>query len=106
MKRFMMLFSANRKEESIIRHFLIKILLLLFLSTSYLSASHIHHDDVDHEEGCEVCVVINNFHSGDIPHSTVEILSIGYSYDEISQYDNYQLGHLPLGYYSTAPPAS
>ncbi len=102
----MMLCFASKIKENIIKHFLIKILILLFLGTSYLTASHIHHDDVDHDEGCEVCVVINNFHSGDIPHSTVEIPSVEYSYDEIAQYDNYPLKHLPLGYCSTAPPAS
>lgn len=93
-------------KENSIKHFLIKILLLLFLASSTLTASHIHHDDVDHDEGCEVCVVINNFHSGDIPHSAVEILSLEYSYDEITQYANYPLKHLPLGYCSTAPPVS
>ena len=91
-------------RSSIIKQLLIKILLFLFLVSSTLSAVHIHHDD-DHEEGCEVCVVINNFQSGDIPDSTVEIASLECSFDEIVQYESNVSKHLPLGYHSTAPPS-
>jgi len=101
-----MICFTKKIKERIIKHFLIKILLLLFLGTSYLTATHIHFDELEHEEGCEVCVVINNFHGGDISHAKVEIPSLSCNYDEIVFCESYTFTHLPLGYYSTAPPAS
>ena len=92
-------------RSSIIKHFLLKTLLLLFLGTSYLTATHIHHDDLDHEEGCEVCVMVNNFHSADIPHATIDIASVEWYFDDIVLYENYPVKHTPKGFYSTAPPS-
>jgi len=89
---------------NIIKHFFIKILLLLFLTSSTLTASHIHHDDLDHEEGCEVCVLVHNFHGVDLPHSTIEISSVEYSDDETAFHEYYFLKYTFKGYYSTAPP--
>ena len=96
----------KKMKENSIKYLFIKTLLFLFLVSSSLSASHIHHDDADHEAECEVCIVINNFYSGDTPKSTVEIASLECTFDEIVQYESYALKHLPLGYYSTAPPSS
>ncbi len=81
------------------------MLLLLFLVTSYLTATHIHHDDKSHEDGCEVCIVIHNFHSADIPNSTINIPFIPYIYDEIKIYHSSPVTYINKGYYSTAPPS-
>ncbi len=89
-----------------IKYFLLKTLLLLFLGTSYLTATHIHHDDLDHEDGCEVCIVVKNFHSADIPHSDIDISLVEYTYDEIKLYHISPVTDICKGFYSTAPPCS
>ena len=93
-------------KEYSIKYLFIKILLFLFLVSSSLSASHIHHDDADHEAECEVCIVLNNFHSADLPSSTVTIPELGHFFDAIMLPENYRLTHHSKGYYSTAPPVS
>ncbi len=87
------------------KHFLLKTLLFLFLGTSYLSATHIHHDELDHKDGCEVCVVVNNFHSADIPNATMDIPLVEYAYDEIRLCYISPVTHIYKGFYSTAPPS-
>ena len=64
-----------------------------------------HHDDLDHEDGCDVCVVVNNFHSADIPHSTIDIPSVEYVYAEIKLHHISPVTHIYKGFYSTAPPS-
>lgn len=88
------------------RQLLMKIFLLLFLVSNTVAASHIHHDDPDHGQECEICVIVNHFHSADVPHSAADIVLIAYGFDEITlQHDD--LVKLALkGYCSTAPPSS
>jgi len=61
--------------------FLLKFLVLFYLFSSYLSATHIHHDTSDTQEKCQVCIFIKNFQSGDvvIPLVLVFILSHTFS---------------------------
>jgi hypothetical protein len=87
-----------------IRHFSIKIFILLFLASYTFAASHIHHDNPDHEHECEICIIVNHFHSADIPHTPVYLSLVQYSFDEISLQSDYFFKLTHKGYYSTAPP--
>ncbi|WP_415406174.1 hypothetical protein ACLHDG_10435 [Sulfurovum sp. CS9] len=60
---------------------------------------------MDHEDGCEVCVVVNNFHSADIPNSVIDIHSLEYAHDEIKLHHTSPVTHICKGFYSTAPPS-
>jgi hypothetical protein len=88
------------------RHFFIKIFLFLFLASNTVAASHIHHDDPDHGQECEICLIVNNFHSADVPHSAVDISMIAYGFDETALQHDHVLKLTLKGYYSTAPPVS
>ncbi len=48
------------------KQILIRFLLLFYLSSSFLSATHIHKDHLVHDD-CKVCIVVKNLHSGDVP---------------------------------------
>ena len=71
-----------------------------------MGAVHIHHDCEDHSDACEVCVIVKNFHSADIPHLTIDIPSVEWHVDDIVLYENYLLKHTHKGFCSTAPPSS
>ena len=47
-----------------------KLLLLLYLFSSYLGATHIHKEAVASHTDCKVCVVVKNLHNGDTPASS------------------------------------
>ncbi len=87
-----------------ISNILFKIVIFLFLSTSYLSAIHIHHDSDKHKNKCEVCIVINNFLSADIPNNNIYsiVFEHNYFYEKILKESN--IIYINKGYFSTAPP--
>ena len=63
-----------------------------------------HHDHESHSDTCEVCVVVKNFNSSDIPKFGIELSTFTNLYEI-----NYLLYHyidttVLKGYHSTAPP--
>ncbi len=88
-----------------INNFLFKIIIFLFLGTSYLSAVHVHHEHDEHSNVCEVCIVVNNFQSADTPNNSVYITLFkqNYFYLKIAKISN--ISYINKGYYSTAPPS-
>lgn len=46
---------------------LIRFLLLFYLSSSFLSAIHVHDEHSHAHDDCKVCIVVKNLNSGDIP---------------------------------------
>ncbi len=64
-----------------------------------------HHECDEHSDTCEVCIVVNNFHSADLPNSTIEIPSVEYTHDEIKLHHISPVTHIYKGFYSTAPPS-
>lgn len=82
----------------------VRILLFFYLFSSFISASHIHHDaDISHDN-CSVCIVVKNLHSGDIaPSITLDKIIPTYStavplVEYYTQYTNLKYN------YSQAPP--
>jgi len=64
-----------------------------------------HNNDLGHEDGCDICVVVHNFHSADIPPATIELPLVECHFCPIVLHDNYPPKHSDKGFYSTAPPA-
>jgi len=64
-----------------------------------------HHECDEHADACDICVLVNNFHSADIPHSTIDIASVEWYFDDIVPHENYPLKHTLKGFHSTAPPS-
>ena len=87
-----------------INSFLYKVLLLLFLGTSYLSAIHIHQDEHELESACEVCVVTNSFKSLDIPNAIIDIASFKQNHFYKLLHKSFHIVYINKGYCSTAPP--
>jgi len=46
---------------------IIRLLLLFYLTSSYLSATHIHHETTLSDVDCKVCIMVKNINSGDTP---------------------------------------
>jgi len=85
------------------KHF-VRILLFFYLFSSFVSATHIHHDALESHADCKVCVVVKNLHSADVPsvHSFDNVLPY---YVSISELKNtcYAL-QIIKGYNAHAPP--
>jgi len=54
---------------------IIRLLLFFYLSSSYLSATHIHHDDLKSLNDCKVHLIVKNLNSADAPTTLFELLS-------------------------------
>lgn len=94
----------NKSWSHSIKAFLLKILFLFYLTSSYLSAVHIHHSDEAHADNCQVCIVVKILQNADLPpcEFDISILTIHYDAPETVCHD---VGtSLFKGYYSTAPP--
>jgi len=63
-----------------------------------------HHECEDHADACEVCVIVKNFHSADMPDAHITISSFEYTHDEIRLHHVSPVTHIYKGFYSTAPP--
>ncbi len=50
-----------------IRQRFVRFLLFFYLFSSYLGATHIHHDALASHHDCKVCIVVKNLHNGDTP---------------------------------------
>ena len=55
------------KKETKVKQILIRFLLLFYISSSFLSATHIHKDLLIVHNDCKVCIIIKNLNSGDVP---------------------------------------
>lgn len=55
----MILSPLNRRN--IIKQLIIKLLILFYLSFSFVSAVHIHHDLKEHLDDCQICVIVKAF---------------------------------------------
>jgi len=53
-----------------LQNVIVRLLLLFYISASYLSAVHIHHDTTTllHDD-CKICIFVKNLSNGDAPSS-------------------------------------
>ena len=83
---------------------LVRFLLLFYLSSSFLSATHIHKDQLTVHDDCKVCIVVKNLNSGDVP--SFEILDFVELLPEQILLTYKQLNSIVIdkGFFSHAPP--
>ncbi len=63
-----------------------------------------HHECEDHTDTCEMCVIVKNFHSADIPDAHITISPFEYAHNDIELHYITPVTHIYKGFYSTAPP--
>jgi len=86
------------------RH-IVHFLLFFYITSSYLGATHIHHDALVSYDDCKVCIVVKNLHSGDTPAS-VALLDVDSAFTHIIARKT--LSHvcqIPKGFDAHAPPS-
>ena len=85
---------------------IVRFLLFFYLSSSYLSATHIHYDALESHSDCKVCIVVKNINSGDVPNIEIEHLDLLYGYESIG-YKLEKTNNIILkGFNANAPPLS
>jgi len=82
---------------------IIRLLLFFYLSSSYLGATHIHHEALE-SSNCKVCIVLKNLNSADIPDSSFELLGYEVCFKAISFHLHYFIQPLIKGFNAKAPP--
>ncbi len=86
------------------KQILIRFLLLFYLSSSFLSATHIHKKPLTVHDDCKVCIVVKNLHSGDVP--SFEILDFVVLLPEriLLTPKQFYSATIDKGFFSHAPP--
>lgn len=88
----------------LINRFIVRLLLFFYLTSSYLSATHIHNDALEHHADCKVCIVVKNLHGNNIPNLDLECLICDY-YNEIISFETPLINITILkGFNANAPP--
>lgn len=84
--------------------FIVRFLLFFYLTSSYLSATHIHKNITQQHNDCKVCIVVKNLHSPDIPHINIDCLNCDNYYDKIIFNQIIVTAIILKGFNSNAPP--
>ncbi len=83
---------------------IVHFLLLFYLFSSYLGATHIHHDVLASHHDCKICIVVKNLHNSDIPDpATLPAIDNTY-YQKISLHRSLFAYELRKGFDAHAPP--
>ena len=86
------------------KHF-IRILLFFYLFSSFLSATHIHHDVGESHTDCKVCIVVKAQHSADVPSPHIFSIVFPYYIAMLKGKKTSYISPLAKGYHSQAPPS-
>ena len=86
------------------KHMIVRLLLFFYLSSSYLSATHIHHDSLKSLNDCKVHLIVKNLNSADAPHYTLELESCLHCFYEISFNHSTFIETPHKGFNAHAPP--
>jgi len=83
---------------------IVRLLLFFYLTSGYLSATHIHHDTLASHADCKICMVVKNLHSGDTPLVFEHDIPCNGCYEPIA-FEVNRLQHTMLkGFNAQAPP--
>jgi len=85
------------------KHF-VRILLFLYFFSSFVSATHIHHDALESHTDCKVCLVVKNLHSADVPSSYTFESAFPYCLTVLALQNTYYVSQIIKGYNAHAPP--
>ncbi|RRS31607.1 MAG: hypothetical protein P794_03550 [Epsilonproteobacteria bacterium (ex Lamellibrachia satsuma)] len=86
------------------KHHVIHFLLFFYLFSSYLGATHIHHDALVPHDDCKVCVVVKNLHSGDMPEPVILPTVRNSVSEQIRFYETALFFTATKGFNAQAPP--
>jgi len=86
--------------------FLIRCLFLFYLSSSYLAVNHFHKDPIKAGADCQVCIIVKNLHSGDIPSLEPNNLIVSYHAEPIVYRVKKTDKTIIKGFNANAPPFS
>jgi len=82
-----------------------KTLLFLYVTSSYLVATHIHSPTESHHTvKCHICTLVKQFQSADIPPNPIAYTKRLFLYDLFPLFLHYLPDMFHKGYFSTAPP--
>jgi hypothetical protein len=84
---------------------LVRILLFFYLFSSFVSATHVHHDALESHADCKVCLVVKNLHNADIPSSYTFESELPYYLTVLALQNTYYDAQIIKGYYAHAPPS-
>ncbi len=83
---------------------IVRLLIFFYLTSSYLSATHIHHEVLTKHSECKVCIIVKNLHGADIPYIYHICLNcVNYYKPIIFKQKSIYLIQLK-GFHSNAPP--
>jgi hypothetical protein len=87
-----------------LQRYIIRFLLFFYLTSSYVSATHIHIDDTIDDSDCTVCIMVKNITGGEA--SPFDILPFDILADSTIETGETQenIITMPKGYFSHAPP--
>ena len=83
---------------------IVRLLLFFYLSSSYLSATHIHNDAIEGHSDCKVCIVVKNLNSGDFPNAQFDNVASIYFYEPIIFEVKETTKSILKGFNANAPP--
>ena len=81
-----------------------RLLLFFYLTSSYLSATHIHNDAVESHGDCKVCIVVKNLNSGDTPTLVIDNSACSNCYEPIAFQIEKTTKTILKGFNANAPP--
>jgi hypothetical protein len=82
----------------------VKLLLFVYLTSTYLSATHIHHKDLESSSKCKVHILVKNLNSADALDSSFDLLMCEGCFEPILFYNNFFIQPLIKGFNAQAPP--
>ena len=86
------------------KYTIIRLLLFIYLASTYLGATHIHHKAFDSSTDCKVHFLIKNLNSADTTDSSFNILNCLVCFEYIPFNTNYFIQPIIKGFNSQAPP--
>ena len=81
----------------------IRLLLFFYLISTYLGATHIHHDALESVD-CKVHLLIKNLNSADTPNDSLEFFECSNCFESINFYLNEFIQPITKGFDAHAPP--
>ena len=86
------------------KHF-VRILLFFYLFSSFVSATHIHHESLKADADCKVCIVVKNLHSADVPSAYTFESLLPYNLITLAPQNKCYASQIIKGYNAQAPPS-
>jgi hypothetical protein len=88
-----------------LKYIVARLLLFFYLSSAYLSATHIHHDNlVTSIDNCKVHFLVKNLNSADIPKLSFKLLVCLGCFEAIGFYTHEFFQPTLKGFDAQAPP--